>query len=41
VNGENLVTFSQWKGYDVEGFAATSREYPTPRLVSAGVEIGF
>jgi len=41
INGENLVTFSGWRGYDVEGFASQSRSYPTPRTVSFGLEIGF
>ena len=41
INGENLVTFSGWRGYDVEGFASTGRSYPTPRTVSFGLEIGF
>ena len=41
VNGENLLTFSKWRGYDAEGFATTQSDYPTPKLISAGVEIGF
>jgi len=41
VNGENLLTFSKWRGYDAEGFASTQNDYPTPKLISAGVEIGF
>ena len=40
-NGENLVTISGWKGYDVEGFGSTSRTYPTPKIISFGLEIGF
>ncbi|MFY0630045.1 MAG: SusC/RagA family TonB-linked outer membrane protein [Flavobacteriaceae bacterium] len=40
-NGENLVTFTGWRGYDAEGFASTSRGYPTPKTVSFGLEIGF
>ncbi|MBL4605897.1 MAG: SusC/RagA family TonB-linked outer membrane protein, partial [Flavobacteriaceae bacterium] len=40
-NGENLVTFTGWRGYDAEGFANTSRGYPTPKTVSFGLEIGF
>lgn len=40
-NGENLVTFTGWRGYDAEGFAGTSRGYPTPKTVSFGLEIGF
>lgn len=41
VNGENLLTFSKWRGYDAEGLATTQSDYPTPRLISAGLEIGF
>ena len=40
-NGENLVTFTGWRGYDAEGFASTSRGYPTPKTVSFGLEIGL
>ncbi len=41
VNGENLLTFSKWQGYDVEGVASTQDAFPTARVVSAGLEIGF
>jgi TonB-linked SusC/RagA family outer membrane protein len=41
INGENLVTFSQWNGYDAEGLSTTQADYPTPKIISAGVEIGF
>ncbi len=41
INGENLLTFSGWRGYDVEGFSSASRSYPTPKTVSVGLEIGF
>lgn len=41
VNGENLVTITKWKGFDVEAQNNTSRRYPTPRTVSLGVELGF
>ncbi|WP_462248004.1 SusC/RagA family TonB-linked outer membrane protein [Ekhidna sp.] len=40
VNGENLITFTDWRGFDVEGFGG-SRLYPTPRTVSLGIELGF
>jgi len=41
VNGENLLTFSKWRGYDAEGLGSTQSDYPTPRIFSAGLEIGF
>ena len=41
VNGENLVTFTGWRGFDVEGFASTQFSYPTPRTAAVGLEIGF
>lgn len=40
-NGENLVTFSEWRGWDVEAQSNTSRLYPTPRTFSIGMELGF
>jgi TonB-linked SusC/RagA family outer membrane protein len=41
VNGENLLTWSEWRGYDPETRSNTSRQYPTPRTISVGFEIGF
>ncbi len=41
LNGENLLTFSKWRGYDAEGFAAQGRSYPTPRTFALGLEVGF
>lgn len=40
-NGENLLTFSEWRGIDPEAQSNGSRLYPTPRIVSFGLEIGF
>ena len=40
VNGENLLTFTEWRGYDAEGFGG-SRLYPTPRTYSVGIELGL
>jgi len=40
-NGENLVTFSEWRGLDAEAQSNTSRLYPTPRIVSFGLEVSF
>jgi len=40
VSAENLLTFTEWKGYDAETqdpFA--SRDYPNPRIITAGIEI--
>lgn len=40
-NGENLFTLSEWRGFDAEALSNTSRIYPTPRIISVGVEIGL
>ncbi len=40
-NGENLVTFSKWRGFDPEALSNTSRLYPTPRTWTIGIEIGI
>jgi len=40
-NGENLFTFSEWRGLDAEAQSNTSRLYPTPRIVSFGLEVSF
>jgi len=41
LNGENLFTFSEWRGFDPETRSNGSRQYPTPRTISFGVELGF
>jgi TonB-linked SusC/RagA family outer membrane protein len=41
VNAENLVTFSKWKGFDAAVLSNGSRQYPTPRIISVGLEIGI
>lgn len=41
VNAENLVTFSKWRGFDAAVLSNGSRTYPTPRIISVGVEIGI
>lgn len=40
-NGENIFTFSEWRGFDAEALDNTSRIYPTPRTLSVGFELGF
>ncbi|MET6991453.1 SusC/RagA family TonB-linked outer membrane protein [Sediminicola arcticus] len=40
-NGENLFTFSEWRGFDPEALSNTSRIYPTQRTLSIGFELGF
>jgi len=47
-SGENLVTFSKWRGFDAEAsalstnnFISGSNGYPTPRTFNVGVEIGL
>lgn len=43
--GENLVTFTPWRGFDPETSNTfnpqQSRLFPTPRVISFGVELGF
>ena len=43
VQGENLVTFSSFQGWDAEnGFRATNRgQYPTPKIYTLGATINF
>jgi len=40
-NGENIVTFTKWRGFDVEALNNGSRIYPTPSTYSFGFEIGL
>ena len=40
--GENLITFSEWRGFDAEAFGTNvANTYPTPRTFNVGVEIGL
>lgn len=41
VNAENMLTFTNWRGFDPEQLNNDSRLYPTPKTVSVGLEIGF
>lgn len=42
IQAENLVTWSKWKGYDAESDRAGDQwQYPTPRILSIGVNFGF
>lgn len=42
VQGENLVTWSKWRGWDAESSRlADQNQYPTPRIVSVGLELQF
>jgi TonB-linked SusC/RagA family outer membrane protein len=41
VNAENLVTFTEWRGFDASSNTNGTYTYPTPRIVSLGVEIGI
>lgn len=43
IQGENLVTFSSYRGWDAEaGFRSTDRgNYPTPRIYTLGATINF
>jgi TonB-linked SusC/RagA family outer membrane protein len=39
-NAENLFTWTEFRGFDPSARAG-SREYPTPKIISVGLEIGF
>ena len=41
VGGENLLTFSKWRGYDAEGTGSGLWGYPTPKTFTLGLEFGF
>lgn len=42
VQGENLVTWSKWRGWDAESSRlADQYQYPTPRIFSMGLELQF
>jgi len=42
VQGENLVTWSKWRGWDAESSRlADQYQYPTPRIYSVGLELQF
>lgn len=42
VQGENLVTFSKWRGWDAESpRTADQYQYPTPKIVSVGLQLEF
>ena len=42
LQGQNLLTFSKWRGFDPESNRAGSFfEYPTSRIWTAGLNIGF
>ena len=44
-NGENLLTFSEWRGFDPETVVISNLTaaniYPTPRVIAIGFEFGF
>lgn len=44
-NGENILTFSEWRGFDPEVNNPTDvtqfRLYPTPKTYSFGIQVGF
>ena len=41
VNGENLLTFSEWRGFDVVARSSSSLIYPNPRTISVGINATF
>ncbi|MDG5492623.1 TonB-dependent receptor [Psychroserpens sp. SPM9] len=40
VNGENLFTWTEWRGFDPSSLGG-QRSYPTPKTISVGFELGF
>jgi TonB-linked SusC/RagA family outer membrane protein len=42
IQGENLFTFSKWRGWDAESPRAGDQyQYPTPKMVSVGLQLEF
>ncbi|MFD2433593.1 hypothetical protein ACFSO9_08630 [Mesonia maritima] len=42
VQGENLVTWTKWRGWDAESNRASDQyQYPTPRIYTLGIELKF
>ncbi len=42
VQGQNLLTFTKWRGFDPESnIASTFFEYPTPKTVTVGFDVEF
>jgi hypothetical protein len=41
LNGENLLTFSEWRGFDVVSRSSSSLIYPNPRTISLGINATF
>ncbi len=40
--GENLLTWTKWRGFDPENFQAVSvTAFPNPRTISLGASIQF
>lgn len=42
VSGENVLTFSKWRGFDPESSSGSSQtNYPTPSIYSFGIDLTF
>lgn len=42
IQGQNLVTFTKWRGYDAESSrGADQGQYPTPRIYTVGLDLKF
>ena len=42
LQGENLVTFTKWQGFDAESNrSADFYQYPTPKIYTFGIDIKF
>ncbi len=41
VMGENIKTWTPWRGYNPEGTGNASRNYPSPRIISFGLDLAF
>jgi len=40
-NAENLITWTKWRGYDVEARSNGSNTYPSPKTISIGIDLSF
>ncbi len=40
-NAENMITWSGWRGYDPESAVNGVRRYPTPKIISLGLDLQF
>lgn len=41
VQGENLLTWTKWKGFDPESVTSAQNPYPTPKVITFGLDVNF